>query len=314
MKRVSAKSETRRQSPFAYWHWALRNSTPICIEGRFRSELLRSNRSSCGRSGDQGGNCMWAGIGLLRRSVIAGITLLCLMLSLLIVVNAGGATNSEASLETVGRVKTSKNDAATSGSSEKTASDGDISSVNGQSQPSVNGQTQSGGGGSQPSGPDGVASNNPSAANPGQSSSGQQQSGPGSPGTSPPTTRPPSTSPPTTSPPTTIACPTNGPSASGAITSFWQPPFNPNLPSSSQEYYVSGSVVVTNAANRTVDVVLSGNLKTPLNEWGRQFDPGTVTVGPNSSSTVGFSDIHVRANSSSDIWVSVNVSSFSFQC
>ena len=252
---------------------------------------------------------MWAGIGLLRRSVIAGITLLCLMLSLLIVVNAGGATNSEASLETVGRVKTSKNDAATSGSSEKTASDGDSSSVNGQAQPSVNGQTQSGGGGSQPSGPDGVASNNPSAANPGQSSSGQQQSGPGSPGTSPPTTRPPSTS-----PPTTIACPTNRPSASGAITSFWQPPYNPNLPSSSQVYNVSGSVTVTNTGNRPVDVDLTAYVVSPLNTFGWQLYLGSMTVGPNSSSSVGFSDERVYANSSSDIRVVITEISFSFQC
>ena len=252
---------------------------------------------------------MWAGIGLLRRSVIAGITLLCLMLSLLIVVNAGGTTNTEASLETVGRVKTSKNDAATSGSSEKTASDGDSSSVNGQSQPGVNGQTQSGVGGSQPSDSGGVASNSPSAANPGQSSSGQQQSGPGSPGTSPPTTRPP-----LTSPPTTIACPTNRPSASGAITSFWQPPYNPNLPSSSQVYNVSGSVVVTNSGNRPVDVDLTAYLVSPLNTFGWQLYFGSMTVGPNSSSSVGFSDERVYANSSSDIRVVITEISFSFQC
>jgi hypothetical protein len=244
---------------------------------------------------------MWAGIGLLRRSVIAGITLLCLMLSLLIVVNAGGTTNTEASLETVGRVKTSKNDAATSGSSEKTASDGDSSSVNGQSQP--------GDEGSQPGAPSGATSNSPSVTTPGQASSGQQQSVPGSPGTFPPTTRPP-----TTSPPTTIACPTNEPSASGAITSFWQPPYNPNLPSSSQVYNVSGSVVVTNTGNRPVDVDLTAYLVSPLNTFGWQLYLGSMTVGPNSSSSVGFSDERVYANSSSDIRVVITEIYFSFQC
>jgi hypothetical protein len=151
--------------------------------------------------------------------------------------------------------------------------------------------------------------NSPSAANPGQGSSGQQQSGPGSPGTSPPTTRPPSTS-----PPTTIACPTNRPSASGAITSFWQPPYNPNLPSSSQVYNVSGSVVVTNTGNRPVDVDLTAYLVSPLNTFGWQLYLGSMTVGPNSSSSVGFSDERVYANSSSDIRVVITEISFSFQC
>jgi hypothetical protein len=250
---------------------------------------------------------MWAGIGLLRRSVIGGIAIVGLTLSLLIVVNAGGSTGAEASLETGSGVATSNSKSSNSPNSASSASDGE-------SAPS-DGQIQSNSDGSKSAAPNGTAAGSPSGAVPGQAPTGQQQTAPGSPGTSPTTTRPSGTTrPPTTNPPTTIACPTNRPSASGNITSLWQPPFNPNLPSSSQEYYVSGSVVVTNTANRPVDVDLNGYLRSPLNEWGWQFYPGTVTVGPNSSSTVGFSDIHVYANSSSDIWVSVNVSSFSFQC
>jgi hypothetical protein len=203
------------------------------------------------------------------------------MLSLLIVVNAGGTTNTEASLETVGRVKTSKNDAATSGSSEKTESDGDSSSVNGQS--------QSGDEGSQPSAP-----------------SGQQQSVPGSPGTSPPTTRPP-----TTSPPTTITCPTNSPTASGSITSSRQLPSNSN--DRFYEYYASGSVTVTNTANRPVSVDVGVHLISS-SLGGDWLDLGSATVGSNSTATLSFSNESVYAYSSTEIEVLAWVTSFRFQC
>jgi hypothetical protein len=220
------------------------------------------------------------------------------MLSLLIVVNAGGTTNTEASLETVGRVKTSKNDAATSGSSEKTESDGDSSSVNGQS--------QSGDEGSQPSAPSGATSNSPSVTTPGQASSGQQQSVPGSPGTSPPTTRPP-----TTSPPTTITCPTNSPTASGSITSSRQLPSNSN--DRFYEYYASGSVTVTNTANRPVSVDVGVHLISS-SLGGDWLDLGSATVGSNSTATLSFSNESVYAYSSTEIEVLAWVTSFRFQC
>jgi hypothetical protein len=248
---------------------------------------------------------MWAGIGLLRRSVIGGIAILCLVLSLLIVVNPGGSTGAEASLKTDSGVATSNNKSSNSPNSETSASDGGSGLSDD--------QIQSNSGSSESVTPNGAAAGSPSGAVPGQSSNGQQQSTPGSPGTFPTTTRPSgTTSPPQTSPPTTIACPTNSPNASGYVTSAWQPPYNPNVPSSSQEYYASGSVVVTNTGNRTVNVSLTGYLWSGLD--GSGFNLGSFTVGANSSSTLGFSDVFIFADSIGEIETSVTIQSFNFQC
>ena len=250
---------------------------------------------------------MWAGIGLLRRTVIGGIAIMCLVLSLTIIVNSGGSTGAAASLKTGNGVPTDNSKSLSSPGSKTGAPDGNSSTSDE--------QIQSSGEGSSALAPNGSTGGSSSDAVPGQSSNGEQQTAPGSPGNSPTVTRPSDTTrPPTTNPPTTIACPTISPSASGYVTSSWQPPYNWNVPSTEQEYYVSGAVVVSNTANRPVDVDLEGFVRSPLNDWGTRFQIFAVTVGPNSSSTVGFSDVQIYANSFSDIWVSDIDLSFSFQC
>jgi hypothetical protein len=261
---------------------------------------------------------MLSEIGDRKRNTLVAVTLAWLLVSIIAFVSADtqGFEGSSFSLSESSPARSGADDATTDRASEQKAArlgssaDAGDAAEQPQNDPANSATVEASQGTpapSQPSAASGVTQPSTSAIAPTPSPSigGQGGSSSGS-GINP--------SPQPTTPPPTEPCPTSAPTATGSVTSFSQPPYDPNTPSTRQKYNVTGSVVVTNTGNRWVNVDLRGWVVTPLNEFGYNLYLGTMSIEPFGALTTNFTENWVSANNPADIVVRIRVDGYRYDC